>query len=362
LIHALKNKLQSYKGGELPMMGTEHGYKTRQEVSREILQAQRLVRSNLLILGEGWRADTAFYFADYYDTDSLDHKKYWDYGFFYNLDPRSYGGYSPRVVGPKPVAAAYAAMSFLVEGRKSVCDINWLGDTVRGYALQSFSKPDDVLLALWDFGKSGSLVTIDAGAAAVEVYDMWGNKTTTATNSGRLTVRLTREPIYVSRVAAAVWGAARPRDNVAMGKKVTVSSVEDATCSGSCAVDGDSVSYLSRWKSVADQAVEKWITVDLGRAYPIQEIRFWTGEYNAGWRNNTYCEPLSDYALQYWDGKAFANIVSRSGNEHAVVVERFKPVTTSQVRLYVPAWKAKQVKLYEIEVFKVSSSVATGGR
>ncbi|MHB1034382.1 MAG: discoidin domain-containing protein [Pirellulales bacterium] len=350
LLRAMKNKLRSYKGADMPMIGTEHGYKTRQEMSQEILQAQRLVRANLLILGEGWRANTAFFFADYYDTDAVDHKKYWDYGFFYNLDPASFGGYSPTKVSPKPIAAAYAAMTFLVEGRKSVCDINWLGDTIRGYALQKSSKPDDVLLALWDFGKSGSTVTIDTGVAAVDVFDMWGNKTTTPTRNGQLTLTLTREPTYIQGVAPVMWGAARPARNVAKGKTVTVSSAENNASAGSFAVDGDSVSYLSRWKSAEDFALDKWIAVDLGGDFPIDEVRFWTGEYKAGWGNNTYCAPLSDYVLQYSNGTAWVDIVSRTGNTRAVVVERFKPVTARQVRLYVPAWKAKQVQLYEIEV------------
>ena len=47
---------------------------------------------------------------------------------------------------------------------------------------------------------------------------------------------------------------------------MTVSSAESAANAGSLAVDGDSVSYLSRWKSADDFAVVKWIAVDYGLA------------------------------------------------------------------------------------------------
>src|SRR5262249_11568686 len=79
-IATAKRTLASYVGHDLPMVGTEQGYRTRQDPSEEVGQARRMVRSNLIQLGEGWKLNTVFYFADYPSTDDWNQNFYWDWG------------------------------------------------------------------------------------------------------------------------------------------------------------------------------------------------------------------------------------------------------------------------------------------
>lgn len=360
-IQTLKRRLKAYKGGvEIPMIGTEQGYRTRQDVAKELHQARRLVRSNLIMLGEGWKINTAFYLADYPGTDNIDGNTYWDWGLFYNLDTTAYGGYGPGKISPKPVVASYAAMTYLVEGRKAVNTVNWLGDSTRGYVYESYSNPTDEMLVLWDFASTRTL-TIDTGAASVDVYDWMGNKQTVVTSGGSLTVTISNEPVYIKGVSSNLWGSNRNLINVALNSTVTTSGNLNVSSSGTLAVDGDSQSYESRWVSTSDSNA-KWVQVNLGGTYLISGVRFWTGQYQEGWRANLYQLPLPSYRIQRWTGSAWVDIVSRSGNTQAVINETFAPVSTSQVRLYVDAGVITQVALYELQILSTggSSNLAAG--
>jgi hypothetical protein len=229
---------------------------------------------------------------------------------------------------------------------------------VRGYALARFGDAEDVTLALWDFERdpdNAREVTIGVGAAKVDVYDWMGNKTEQATESGKLTVVLSKEPIYIAGVDAKRWSGARSDRNIARGKAVTASSTAGGRYAAELAVDGDSVSHESRWCSEDDQKAAKWITVDLGAEHSIDEVRFWTGQYQPGWGANTYQQPLEKFSLQRWSEGKWVNLASRSGNKQAVVVERFDAVVASKVRLYVPAWSTSQIKLYELEIMQANA-------
>lgn len=366
LVATMKRRLRAAKGQDIPMIGTEQGYRTYRTTpndhpDNEINQARRLVRSNLMLLGEGWKINTAFYFADYPHKDAYlgSHPEYWEWGFFYNMDTVAHGGYAPGKVSPKPVAAAYAAMTFLTEGRKPVNNVNWLGDTIRGYALEKYSDANDVTLVLWDFGSSHP-ITINAGVSSVDVYDWMGNKTTMPTSGGNVEVTISNQPIYIKGVASNFWGSLRPTTNVAQGKTVTTYDGSP----GANAVDGDVWSYESRWVSPSDSNA-KWLEVNLGSTVSVEGIRFFTGDYsqpgpeNSWARQNVYRNALSSYRLQRWDGSTWTDIVSRTGNTKAAVNETFTPVSTSKVRLLVDAGPVSQIRLYEIQV--LSSAPGSGG-
>ena len=374
-IDTMKRHLQNNYGLNIPMIGTEQGWRTRQSIgtapsqttptpanANEINQARRMVRANLIMLGEGWQMNTAFTYNDYPTNDNLNQMSYWDWGLFYNLDPVSYGGYGPSKVMPKPVAASYAAMTYVVENRKSVNNVNWLGDTIRGYVYESYTTSTDDVLALWDFSGATTNITINTGVASVTEYDWLGNSSTVATSSGNLTVTVKNgEPIYIKGVASSIWGSARTATNIALNKSVTTSGNSSASTPGSLAVDGDVWSFESEWMSTNDTS-SKWLAINLGGSYSINEIRFFTGSYDisSGYGSdfNPYRNPLPSYHLQQWNGSTWVDIVNRTTNSKAVIDEVFSPVTTTQVRLLVDAQSsAFQAKLYEIQVF----GTAVGG-
>ena len=366
-IATMKRHLKINYGLNIPMIGTEQGWRTHQLIGtapsqptpapsafNEINQARRMVRGNLIMLGEGWQMNTAFGFSDYWSDDNMDLNHYWDWGLFYNLDPVASGGFGPTKVMPKPIAASYAAMTYVTEGRKSVTNVNWLGDTIRGYVYESYTNSNDELMALWDFSGATTNVTIKTGVASVTQYDWLGNSSTVATSSGNLTVTLKNgEPVYIKGIASSVWGSAKTPTNIAMCKQPVITS--SSVASGDLAVDNDPWSYESEWVSANDTNA-KWLQINLGGSYSISEVRFFTGNYSVasgyGSDFNFYNTPLPNYHLQQWNGTAWVDVVYRSTNTKSAVDEVFTPVTTTQFRLLIDATAtAFQAQVYEVQVF-----------
>ncbi|MEW5308226.1 MAG: hypothetical protein WDW38_000201 [Sanguina aurantia] len=139
----------------------------------ELGQAQGLIRENLILMGEGFKLGVSFYGSDYVTGSEQGY-----YGLYYNLDPY-HGWYHPDTVGPKPSAAAYAAMTYLLEGHHGVQPVTGLGSTAIGYA---YARP----------------------GSSVVVYDWMGNGTPVQTKNGVLTVDLSKDPVYVTGVSPAV--------------------------------------------------------------------------------------------------------------------------------------------------------------
>lgn len=193
-IRLMKQQLRQYCGREIPIYGTEQGYSTKGDVSKELDQARSNVRDNLISLGEGFACNFAFYVDDYPGEPG--------YGFFYNLDPAAPWGSDK--LSPKPAVPAYAAMTSLIDGHRPAQTIEWLGPTALGYA---FQRGDDIVLALWDYSGSPDKVTIPTGTPSVKVYDWMGNVSKVETDAGRqLTVTLTPDPIYIRGVSPRIWG------------------------------------------------------------------------------------------------------------------------------------------------------------
>ena len=196
-VRATKELLRKYIGRDLPLFGTEMGYSHQGTPGIDLEHARCATRENLILFGEGFQFNFAFYIHDTGTRLQNDG----GYGYFYGLTPGSVCGTCKT--GPKPAAPAYAAMSWLLEGHHPVSAIEWLGDTAWGYA---YENADDIVLALWDFGDAPRQVTIPVGSTQVEQFDWMGNGKTVTTPGGNLALTLTQEPVYVRGVAPALWG------------------------------------------------------------------------------------------------------------------------------------------------------------
>ena len=224
-IRELKNFLRQTSGKDMPLMSTESGRTTDGTSANELKVAQGEIRSNLIQLGEGLRFQIAFYAADMGKFGSNDSS----YGYYYNLNPKIKFGSDK--LGPKPVVPAYAAMTYLCDGRRSAGAIEWLGDTALGYAYERYNDKKDILLALWDYGDKPRTVSLPVGNGKVEVFDWMGNPLGAETKNGILKLSLSNSPIYVRGVAPELWGrdAVKPVKlenavlNLFPGSKVMVS-------------------------------------------------------------------------------------------------------------------------------------------
>ena len=198
MVRALKVSIRQYIGRDLPVYGTEQNSSTNENPGKELDQACGLLRGNLIMLGEDFRLNIAFYIADGSGEPG--------YGYFYNLNPKMESGTDK--IGPKPIAPAYAAQSFLLEGYRSAGPIDGLGESVGGYAYQ---RGDDVVLALWDYGGRPRHVSLPTGASQVDVYDWMGNKNTALTPNLTLSLTLGPEPVYVTGISAQFWNSRRKK-------------------------------------------------------------------------------------------------------------------------------------------------------
>jgi len=188
-----EDMIRQYVGHDIPRIGTEEGYATGEHEDKELLQALTLTRQNLITLGEGYWFNVAFYIADYPSEPG--------YGYYYNLNPKI--AFGTDKVAPKPVAAVYAAQSFLLDGSKSLEPIQWLGKTVLGYV---FERDGQITIALWDWGVKGEKISLPVGASKVTVYDWMGNPSEVDAKDGMVELTLGEAPIYVVGASPEIWG------------------------------------------------------------------------------------------------------------------------------------------------------------
>ncbi len=241
----LKEMVRTYVGRDLDLYGTEQGWATGQDKAKERPQAEWITRSNLIMLGEGFKANMAFYFTDYPGEPG--------YGMFHNLNMTKIP-WGTDAVSPKPLAAAYSAMTMVLEGYRSAGPIEWLGQTVMGYAYEQIAPAADgthpVTLALWDFGAAPHAVTVPAGEDQVEVIDWMGNGHKVATTRGSVQLTLSGAPTYVRGVSPALWGTGAKRPLALSPATLT-------------AYPGDRVQFQVKAAGVADRKLEGLLKIEV---------------------------------------------------------------------------------------------------
>ncbi|KPL13978.1 MAG: hypothetical protein AMS26_12450, partial [Bacteroides sp. SM23_62] len=131
--------------------------------------------------------------------------------------------------------------------------------------------------------------------------------------------------------------------NVAVNKPVTVDS-EISSQPAWKAVDGLNYSNANRWVS-DDGGYPHWIEVDLGQAYQVSGVNFYTGYYGDN-------HPVNEYKLQSWTGSAWIDITHVSNNLNPVHKHLFDPViVTSKIKLDAISGEGNALMMYEIEIF-----------
>jgi len=194
-MRALRTLARQQSGRELPIIATESGLLTMPSTTQGWLrQARHNIRENLILIGEKFSMNQSFFLHDG-DKGSM--------GYFVHLMAPGKWSYGAEFIAPKPVAAAYAAMTFLLDGYNSVSDITWMGDTALGYA---YHRNGDVILALWDWSGTPRKVNIPTGVAQIQLFDWMGNGRTVPCPGESVDVTLAEEPIYLKGVSTKLWG------------------------------------------------------------------------------------------------------------------------------------------------------------
>src|SRR6266852_103699 len=151
------------KGHSMAFVGTEHGYSSGTNGSygagNDLNQALADVRSTIILLGEGFKLDCAFYIADYYaqgaNTPGKDY-----FGYYWNLNPKI--NYGTDKMGPKPAAPAYAAMTYWLDGTTTVGPLANLSGTQLGYR---FTLRGKTILTVWDY-KANTTMRLPVSASS----------------------------------------------------------------------------------------------------------------------------------------------------------------------------------------------------
>lgn len=195
-VRKLKELIRKYSGKDIPLYGTESGFAETGSADIDLAQAYGMIRHNLIFMGEGAKSNISFYIHDIAD-----------YGYYYNLGAKNQCGSDK--LGPKPLAPAFAAMSYLLDGHVTAGPIDWLGGASFGYI---YDRPDDIVMVLWDYGDTPREVSVPVGVDKVEVYDWMGNMQNIPCKNGVFKATLTQAPIYVKGVSPKLWGrsALRP--------------------------------------------------------------------------------------------------------------------------------------------------------
>ncbi len=196
-VRSAKALVNEYMGPNIKFFGTENGDAKTATTQNEFEQMCNIVRQQLILLGEGFSFNCAFYGYDF-ESDGRG-----DYGFCYNLTmPKQVWG--PPRVAPRPVFVGLSAASWFLEGHRPTCTIEWLGETVLGYAYQD--RDGDCALALWDWGANNAEVEIPVGRESVTIGDAVGKERVVATPKGKLKIKLSPAPQYILHVDPAIWG------------------------------------------------------------------------------------------------------------------------------------------------------------
>jgi hypothetical protein len=193
LVSNIRTQMQmakSAKGQSIPFVGTEHGY-TSGSIG-ELNEALGDVRATIILLGEGFKFDFAFYIADYWDKSSSASETSSTYGYYWNLDPKI--NYGTDKLGPKPVAPAFAAMTYLLDGVTTSGPQPNLSGTQMGYR---FQRNGTTILALWDYKASSSSISLPVPAESIQICSWMGNCSTTTNGGDSVKLSLGPSPTYV---------------------------------------------------------------------------------------------------------------------------------------------------------------------
>lgn len=198
-LRAMRAMVREAKGSDVPMVATESGWSIAGHPDRELKQLNGQVACHLTTLGEGFLFHNPFHGYDCSTKNNPDG----DYGLSHNLLYPKVVWHTTKV-SPRPVSPGLAAASWLLDGKRPTCTIEWLSATAKGYAYSD--RDDNCVIAMWDWTDSGEEVTLPVGRDEVDVADVMGNVTRHKTAKGELTLALSASAQYILAPDPRIWG------------------------------------------------------------------------------------------------------------------------------------------------------------
>jgi hypothetical protein len=183
-------------------MGSKYAanYPTNQVLEEH---AEAVVRTHLIMLGEGVDTSFLFYAADFLQNVG--------FGMYFNLSMSSTHDFASTSISPKPATMAVAAATRLVDSSRSLGALTNMPTGGYGYAFRLADK-SHAMVAVWahnsafDASESYAVRVDSAGTSGkTMMFDSMGNPKSVQYSNGLVNVTLSEMPIYVlsSNVGAA---------------------------------------------------------------------------------------------------------------------------------------------------------------
>lgn len=147
--------------------------------------------------------------------------------------------------------------------------------------------------------------------------------------------------------------------NIALERPVTVSSFKDSSTPAFYAVDGISATSGGRWVSDPAESPPHWIEIELDGLYEVSQFKYWNGHFGE------YQFPLSDFALQYWDGLQWQDVhsVADYANDGVVDISFPEVGVSERIRmLFLDGFDTTIVRMFELEVYGEPTSLQISDR
>ncbi|MDO3412604.1 GH92 family glycosyl hydrolase [Saccharibacillus sp. CPCC 101409] len=154
--------------------------------------------------------------------------------------------------------------------------------------------------------------------------------------------------------SSAVLAAAVPTRNVALNAAVQASGETKSSEAAKYAVDGRSD---TKWADSSNAKI-KWLKLDLGRVYTVNEWAIKNAGINEG--NSPFWNTKNYRLQQSADGKTWSDVDVVQNNAQTIV-DRYlpEPVTARYFRLYISqgAYDANVARVYELELYGVDAEL-----
>lgn len=141
-------------------------------------------------------------------------------------------------------------------------------------------------------------------------------------------------------------------ENLARSATASASSVESSFYSAAAVNDGNS--STESWSGWAAVEFPAWVELDFGTERTFTRVDVFTKKYYE----------QKGYTLQYWDGGAWVDIATVSGNTFDHRAHVFAPVTTDRLRVWTTEGNVRQdsdaekvARITEIEVYASDSTL-----
>jgi hypothetical protein len=157
--------------------------------------AEALVRTHLIMLGEGVDTTFLFYAADFLENVG--------FGVYFNLSMSPSHDFASTSISPKPGTMAIAAATRLVDGSRTLGALTDMPTGGYGYAFR-LADNTHAMIAVWAHNSTFNAsipyaVRVEAPGTSgtTEMFDSMGNPKSAPYSNGLVEVQLSEMPIYV---------------------------------------------------------------------------------------------------------------------------------------------------------------------